>query len=247
MILDLNNAALKQHIVTLERLHRSALPVVIRQTLTQAAFDVKQNTMPGTSRQFVHRKPTFFMANSKAVPATGFNINNMVAIVGFRPKMNDKSHSVEDLEQQEDGGAIHNRSFIALASARVGEQWQRLVRAKNRMGELNGKIFDTRNSPAGDTKEGFIEAAIEAAKTGGLVIGNRINQKGNKMAYRIDHINRFGGNTYVVATPVFAVKAGRKVHPKATHFMRIASIETAAKMEGYFIINANKKIAQLTP
>ena len=38
---------------------------------------VKKDTMPAEAGIFIHRKPTFFKANSKAVKATGLDINTM--------------------------------------------------------------------------------------------------------------------------------------------------------------------------
>ena len=118
--------AISDHVSRLERINRSALPVAVRQTLNAAAFDVKQNTMPEEADIFIHRKPTFFKANSGVTPAKGLDVNTMEATVGFKPKTGDRSHSVEDLEEQEEGGVIpHSRAFVALKEGRTGQQWQK--------------------------------------------------------------------------------------------------------------------------
>ncbi len=222
-------------------------PIVVRQTLTSAALDVKTITMPDTSRtDFIHRKATFFKANSRAEKATGFDIDMMRAVVGFKPKPGDKSHSVEDLDAQEEGTDIgYSRAFVALSTARVGAIWQGLIRNKNkRNGQrdfaINAAGIKSRYAPTEKSK--YVLAAIEAAKSGRLVIGSKINQRGNKMAWRPDHINRFFGNTYVVATPLFAVKKDRRVVPPATHFMHNASDTTATKMPVFFIVNAERRL-----
>jgi hypothetical protein len=241
----IDTLALGNHILKLQSMRKYDLPVVVQQTLTSAAFRVKKDTMPAEAGIFIHRKPTFFKANSKAEKATGLDIDTMQATVGFIPKLGDKSHSVEDLEAQEDGGTIKNRAFIALSLARTGSVWQGLTRTKNREAEFNKKTFnpkDTVSKYAPTDKSKFVQAAIEAAKVGGLVIGNKINQKGNRMAYQIDHVNRFFGNTYFEATPLFAVKRDREVHPKATHFMQKASMDAQKMMEADFIRLAEARI-----
>lgn len=239
----IDTSKVKEFAIELQRVNKSAIPVTIRQTLNKAAYDVKQVTMPESSAApFIHRMATFFKANSKVTQAEGFNISSMKSVVGFIPKTDVKDTSVTDLEQQESGGQIKGRSFIPLAQDRVNSSWQRNVKAAGRYRGFAGKIYDSKDAPAKSSKLQYLQSAIDAAKVGGLVIGNRLTSKGNKIAWQVQHINRFGGNTYVVATPLFAVEANRSVKPPATHFMQKASNISAAKMEGYFIELANKKI-----
>jgi hypothetical protein len=254
---NINTLAIANATIKLQQMHKYALPVATRQTLTSAAFRTKTETMPEEANVFIHRKPTFFKANSKATPAKGLDINTMSASVGFVPKPGDKSHSVEDLEQQEDGGTIGNRAMIALSEGRTGNVWQGLTRLKNRRGKLEDKIFDSKNvpgtikrkygssAPASD-KERFVLSAILAAKEGGVVIGNRVNSHGNKIAWIIKKgIFPFRAKRKYVDSRVFAVKKGRKVNPKATHFMRKASMESQQQMEADYIKFANIQIAKI--
>ena len=84
MILNINSNAVVSYTNTLEKLHKSAFPVAIRETLNSAAFDVKKNTMPlSAKKSFIERQPTFFKANSKVDKATGFNTSTMKSTVGF--------------------------------------------------------------------------------------------------------------------------------------------------------------------
>ena len=53
MVLHVDSSAIAAHAARLERQSKSALPVVVRQTLNKAAYDVKQRTMPReTNKEF---------------------------------------------------------------------------------------------------------------------------------------------------------------------------------------------------
>src|SRR5687767_16018423 len=93
MELNINSDAVVKHTNTLEKMHRSAMPLAIRNTLNSVAFDVKKNTMPASAeREFVTRAPNFFKANSRVEMARGWNVDSMQSVVGFIPK----DQAVED-------------------------------------------------------------------------------------------------------------------------------------------------------
>ena len=230
-------------------LSRSAFPVVVRQTLDSAAFDVKTATMPKEAKRFESRKPMFFKANSGVQKAQGMDINTMAALVGFKPKPNDKSHSVEDLEQQEHGGEIQNRAFIAMPLARRGGTMKGQVNTRDRLANIRKELFNANNTnlTVSSDKERFTLSAIFAGK-GGYVIGTGKNSKGARTVYRINKLMRKNGNTIVGKTKVYSLKAKRTVDPdsKYHNFMKTASLNTQRKMELSFITLAEKKIKQLT-
>jgi hypothetical protein len=242
--IDINSDALVKHTARLERLHRSALPVAVRNTLSRAAFDVKKETMPASAkRSFVERKATFFKANSKVTPAQGFNIASMQAVVGFVPK-GAPDHAVEDLEQQEGGGTIEGRSYIPLPQARVSKSWRKNVRSNARISDIKSRVIDARKAKGRNAKERFIKSAVHAGK-GGFVLGDRRTAGGNRILFQVRGIHREKGKMLIKSIPLFALKSGRKVEPKATHFMRQASYRSAAKMNQYFIEEAQKQINRI--
>lgn len=264
--IDINTKNLVGHIYTLSKLHRSALPAAVMQTLNGAAFTTKTVTMPKEADRFEKRKPTFFKANSKVAPARGFNIDTMRSEVGFIPKPADKSHSVEDLEAQEKHGTIENRAFIALPKAREGGSFNRRIKRSNYMDKVNN-IYDpevqrSRKGKATDSlKMSFILTAMQAGQ-GGLIFGTD-RKKGARVVYRINKVARVKKitkttrrlgiktkkwNTFVGLTELFNVKAGRKVRPdsKYSGFMKKASLEAQRGMEATFIAAANKQIAKFT-
>jgi hypothetical protein len=238
-IFDVDSRAIAKHVQTLQGLHRSALPVVIRQTLNAAALDVKRRTMPKESDVFTHRKATFFKANSGVNFAQGLDVNTMQSEVGFKPKAGDKSHSVEDLQEQEHGGAIPNRALIALPKARVGGSWDKNVQVKNRLGNIRKNLVDSRNNVKRG-KQGFIRSALHAG-VGGYVL----NQDHSRILL-IKSISRVGNRTVVKTDTIESVKKGRKAKVKATHFMQKATLETQKEMEVMFVGYAEKKIMSMS-
>ena len=241
MVLNVNTQALQEHTERLAYMHRSALPNAIRNTLNKAAFDVKTNTMPKEFDRFVHRKPTFEKANSGVEMARGFDVDTMKATVGFKENSGTQEQAVQDMQQQDNGGSISGRAFIPLKQARTGNSYNRMVRAPNRIGAIKSKIVDSEDSEGNSKMERYTKAAIHAGK-GGFVLGNVVNGKGNKMVMRVNKIIREGQKTIIAATPIYAVKAGRHVHVKATHFMQKASIMSANKMDAMYIAEAEKQI-----
>ena len=260
IIFKIDTLAISNQVVKLATMRKFDLPVAVQQTLTTAAFRVKKETMPDEAKVFTQRKRTFFMANSRAEKAMGLDIDNMKATVGFIPKAGDKSHSVEDLEAQENGGDIKNRSFIALSSARTGAVWQGLIQMKNRMALIRNNTFDANNTNlhgAKNKKEAFILSAIYANKggKGGFVIGTETNGKGNRFLMRINSAKKLDastttkdgklykkGNTVVNSTDVMVVKKNRHIRPRPTHFMEKASMTAQGMMEQDFVRIASARI-----
>lgn len=232
MKLNINNDEVVKHTNRLEKMHRSALPLAIRNTLNSVAFDVKKSTMPASAeREFVTRAPNFFKANSRVQMAKGWNVDSMQSIVGFVPK----DQAVEDLEQQEYGGTIEARSFIPMDQARAGGPAAK-VRPSNRLSRI-GKVVNA-NTMEGKTPQAkFLNAARKAGK-GGFVLGNLPE----KTLWKIEAID---GRT-IKKKPLFSYEKNRDVSVSATGFMRTASMESAKKLEAIFIREAERQIDRLT-
>lgn len=239
MQLNIDTREVRKYARILKDMSRSALPVAVRTSLNSAAFDVKQNTMPTeASASFVKRQANFFKANSRVEKATGFDIGKMKSAVGFIP-LNGTNKAVDDLEQQEHGGNIGGRSFIALKQARTSNSWNKKVKSKARISQINN-IVDTKDA-SGTDEEKFIKSAIHAGK-GGWLIGNRTTGGGNKILFKIRSITRKNKKTVVDAVPMHALKKGRNVNPKATHFMGRASTQSGGKINKSFNDAAKKQI-----
>lgn len=252
LTLNVNTDAIVAHTARLETINKKLLPRAAQQSLNKAAFDVKTNTMPTQSKRFVQRSPTFFKATSKVQPTKSLNFASMEAIVGFMPQSGAKESggATQDLRQQDEGGDIQHRSFIALAGARAGGSWRRRVTAKRTLAYINSRqsvktrssIVDSLQSKGKNKKQQYVIAAILAGQ-GGFVLGTD-RRAGARKLLAIEGITRIGGNTVIKSTPIYNVKKNRDVKVKETKFMRIASNQSAAKLESYYIAEANKLIAK---
>lgn len=225
----------------LEKLRRSALPIAVRGTLNKAAFDVKQNTMPKTAqRVFVNRQPNFFKANSKVDLAKGWDVSQMKAIVGFNARglKGANNYAVEDLEQQESGGTIHKKSFIPTDRARGGSN-TKSVRPTNRLSRIN-RIVNA-NKIAGRNKRESFAKAVRKAGVGGYVIGNN----SRNILYRIQSISTKKGKLSVKKMAIYSFKDKRAIKVRPTNFMRDASLDSAGKLNEFFVSEATRQISKL--
>jgi hypothetical protein len=245
VVLHIDSSAVVAYTNYLEKLSKSAMPNTVRNTLSKAAFDVKGKTMLVTAnKNFTQRKPTFFKSASTVDPAKGYNISAMQSQVGFKAVPKDKGRAVDDLEEQEHSGRIGGRTFIPLKQARAGNSWHRNVKLKMRIEALDNLIFS--DKAQGDSpEEKFVKSAIHAGK-GKLVVGNRVNVRGNRTVFLINSVKRIGADTKINSTPVYSMKKGRKVTVKARPFMKEASIMTQAKLDKIFIDEAVTQINRLT-
>lgn len=236
MKFNINTDAVVRFTNALEKMHRSALPTAIRGTLNKAVYDVKTNTMPKkTDDVFAKRQPNFFKANSRFENATGFNVNQMKAQIGFIEGglKGGNNYSVKDLEEQEYGGSIDKRSFIPLPAARIGNNKNKNVRLSARLSKIK-KIIDVKNSTVKNKKSRFVEAVVFAGK-GGFVLSG-------KTLWRIDSLKKINGKSIYKKTALYSFRKGRSVNVNQTHFMRDSSLESAKKMDDFFIAEAKRQI-----
>lgn len=236
IILDINTDATVVYANKLDKLHRSALPSAIRNTLNEAALLVKKETLPKSAKDnFKEREPIFFKANSKVDFAKGFNVNSMQSVVGmYSNKLKgEDNYAVKDLEQQEHGGNIDGRSFIAQRAARISG-WKK-TKAKYRIADITDnktKIFDSEKNPARTRAQQWIKTAIHAG-VGSIVLGNFRDGK-RRFGYEITEILQSNKGTKIKHKRIFSVVGDRDVKVKPTHFMREATLPVIKKMEAIF-------------
>jgi hypothetical protein len=115
---DINQDEVIKLTKKLSKLHKSALPVAIRQTLNDAAFIGRRKSIAKFRRNFdvkTHAKrfPTAHIQVQKS-PNT-FNVNRMISQVGV---IKGKSRSGDQLDKQELGGQVKDRD-VPTKDARV--------------------------------------------------------------------------------------------------------------------------------
>lgn len=247
VLFSIDTRASREYAQKLHDMKASAFPNAVRETLSKAALNVKQKTMPASAKKaFTERTKTFFKYNSKVDFAKGKDIALMQSTVGF---ISDKlkggnNYAVKDLEQQEDGGQIGGRSFMPLDTARKGKNRGKTVVSKNRMENIK-RILRVRIKAGVNKKQAFIKTAIAAKALNpndAYVLGNE-NSKGNRTLSRIDSVTKIGRKVVIKRTALYSYRKGKKINPGDTHFMRNASLQTRSNMEQIFIQEAKKQMA----
>lgn len=254
MQLNIDTSKVVQFADKLESMSKTALPRVVKETLSKTALHVKQKTMPKSAdREFVNRKKNFFIANSSVEFARMGRIKDIKSTVGFiEGKLKgDNNFAVKDLEQQEYGGKIKGRKFIPMDSARSGGNRARLVkRAIPSVKELNGKVINaSRKTQSGvrikSKKQRFIRAAFAAKKLHGnnaFVLGNV--KQGRQTLSRIDEISTDikSRKLKIKRTAVYSYKKSGTKPVTSTGFMRRASHESGLNINDIFIEEATKQL-----
>lgn len=206
----------------LRTMHRSDLPIVVRQTLNDLAFDVKKTTLlKSADNEFILRNPSFFKRNSGVKKATGFDIDKMSSEVGI---LKNDSKAAQQLTKQEYGGKISNRPYIYMNQARTSGSKSKMVR---RVNYLNTK---------GIIKGGksFIGSAYKAKKENKNLLWKT---KSGETLMSINSIS----NSKVKATPIADYEKNRSVTISARPFLKPATMNSFKKREYFFIRNAKKR------
>jgi hypothetical protein len=217
--------------------------------------------MPQTAKEsFVHREKNFFKANSTFKKADGWDVNRMVATVGFTPRNVKHNNAVMDLKSQEHGGTIFHRELGAHKEARTGNSFRGKIRRRdsiealkdvgivNAKGELNkDKIISAQNvkfsGSRRKSKARFMRAAMATIRYGnGYMLGNKYG-RGKQTLMRIESVssNRKTGQVSIKRTALYSYEEGRVAKVNKTGFMKRASFESGLKMPDYFYQNAKKE------
>lgn len=226
----------------LEKLHKSALPIALRNTLNDVAFKMKKTTLPNTAKKtFEQRQANFFKANSKVFPASGFDINTMastVAMISSGLHNNSTNFAVKDLEQQEHGGTIKGRSFKPMADARIGGKG--LTKSAFRRNKLKaGNVILAHASKGANKMQKFIRASIHAGE-GGFVLD--IGSPGKSgMLWQVKKIKRLGRNTFFTKKKLFSFKKSGVAKVHGTGFMKKSALEVQKEMEFFYKLEAMKQ------
>lgn len=108
----------------LEMTHKSALPLAVRSTLNDAAFEARKESLRQFRKNFIVRIPTFIRSHTivNKSPNT-FDIDLMYSETGIPEG---KSKSGDNLSIQEFGGNISGRD-VPTTQVRIGESEKGLI------------------------------------------------------------------------------------------------------------------------
>lgn len=214
MRLDVNTAAIIGFTNKLDQLSRSALPVAVRNTLNNAAFETKNEVPKTASSKFVIRNKNFFRSMTLVNKAGGFDINTMQSEVGIS---NSKNKVAEGLQKQETGGAIQGRTLIAMDGARVSGSSNKQVKRTNYLANI--RLPKSKKKGSGT---GFVK--IKTAS--GMVIFQTKKNAGRKN----------------LGKAVYSYRKNRAVGIKKVPFMEIASVKIQKTMPEIYVKEAEKQI-----
>lgn len=225
----------------LEQLNRSACPVVVRQTLNDLAFDVKNITLQASANQkFIRRSPNFFRTFSAVNKATGFNINGMKAEVGMTDQGKTSARAaVSHMDQQEQGGAIKGGGDY-LKGSRNGSLKRRVNTANYFAAQMNNLVTGPgRNRSA---KSAFVASAYVALMQGRSMF---INTPKGRFLISVSAISAFTKTKGLKITTKILMMDRKSVQINATHFSANAAGMTIVKGAGFFQKEAQKQFAKV--
>jgi len=164
MKLEVNTKGLDQLGNTLQKINKAAFPSAVRNTLNDAAFEMKKNQIIKSAKKNFKglKSQTFFKKNTGVDKASGFAVNKMRATIGFL-NAGDASvrRAIEGLEKQEIGGVIDD-GLRYLKYSR-GNRIRGFVQKKNYYDPQ--KVVSGRNRKRGGTlKSKFVARVFRARK-----------------------------------------------------------------------------------
>lgn len=233
MILNVNTDSSIQLTAKLEKLHKSAFPSAVRNTLNECAFDMKSKELPKSfKKNFKPKSGTipYFKKSLVVDKASGFNVKSMKAVVGLLNASDPVDRRfVEGMEKQESGGVIDDGSRY-LKYAR-GEKVRGRVMTENIYDKT--KVISGRSRRKGTRKSKFVARAYAAYKSNKPMFMN--SMKGNFLV----KVNTISSNlkSRKLQFDFKFVAMSRKVvvtKIKSTNYNKEAQQETAKKIEKFY-------------
>lgn len=239
---NIDTSSIKSYSEKLRKIHKSALPSAVRNTLNDAVVDMKKKEIGVSARKNFKnlKEPNFFKRFTGFDKAVGFNINQMKSTVGFTGanKSNEKD-AVEGMEVQEFGGTIRKRSRY-LKDARVGSNLNRKAKKNAYFNASKSVFLNVRGVKKWSGKSKVVAQAYMSSKKGNPYF---IKTKKGKML-----VQASGFTKSKIGTPKFKTKvlmmsrSVKKSRIKKTSFMREAGEKTSKKMDGFYIKQAEYQL-----
>jgi hypothetical protein len=236
-ILNVNNDEIIKLTAKLEKLHRSAFPSAVRNTLNNAAFETKKNIPVVARSKFTTRQKTFFKRFSTVSKASGFDLSKMISIAGIDASKDPEMAS--NLESQEYGGMVRAKKLIPHDDSRISKSQSKRVSAKNRLNKVrahNGtKAF---KSHKGTRKSRFVAAVMSTAKSGKSHMLLKTGAKGT--IYEVKGI-KSSKKTRKVSFKIkklYSVRDTNRHNVKSRGFVRQSANLASKKLEDFYVSNA---------
>lgn len=197
----------------LRRMHRSAMPNVVRDTLNDTAFYAKKEQLKKTTGKiFTKRDKNFFKRFSGVKKAVGYDLRAMSSELG----MSDETVASQNLKQQNNRGKIKKRAFMPLKAARTGGNNSRKISSANRLSKVN--IVNSDRFKRGNKKSRIFKAVYAGRGTKKMVLHDG-------MLYKPKNIREGRKGLKFKLTPMYTYKKGRSIYVKKTSFLDKTALE----------------------
>ncbi len=223
----------------LEKLNKSAFPSAVRATLNDAAFEMKKTNILESAKKNMHvRNPTVFKKFTGVSKATGFQVGNMAAEVGFIPKDGKKGNKIPGGMESNEIGGTDETGFMYLPKTRnSGSRSKGLVKRNSRYNKSKLlKIGRGATNIKTKSRERFIVTAIESVEQNKPF--NFATKKGLFLVQATSYEQGADGKTKVKLDFLMRGRNKFKARAKATHFNQEAAIKTSKQVEVFYKKNA---------
>lgn len=137
MKLDVNTDSAIQLTAKLEKLHRSAFPSAVRNTLNDVAFETKKLIPKKAEGKFTIRQNNLFSSFTKVEKANGWNVNSMVSKIGIDGSKPKGEKVAKGLEVQETGGNLKGRKLTPHNMGRISGSYGKKLKFQKRFDKIS--------------------------------------------------------------------------------------------------------------
>lgn len=237
-IIDIDSRELVKFTNKLESIGKYEVPVVVRQTLNELAFQMKGYSgregmiSKEAKTQFEHsRNKTLFKAFTGVQKSKGNNINSMSSRAGIIQRSG-RERLAEGLAEQQEGGRLESPS-TPLSTSRISKSISKKVRTKNYLNRLTP--VDLRRNKG----KRFVARANQAYKNGRAIIFT--SKTGVDFVANIKKVNRNGDRLFNFVLLFRLNKDGVKLEKKRP-FVNDAAIKMMPMGSKIFVEKANNRI-----
>lgn len=224
----------------LNNISKSALPIAVRNTLNNAAFDDKKNSLQKSARKNFPgmKSPQFFKTFSRVEKATGLDIKKMQSVMGITDLgKRSARNAVENLKKQEFGGIIED-GFSYLKEARGGKLSGKVRRENyyDKGSVISGRSKAGRNK--GTNKSKFVARAFRAKKWNRPMFFN--SMRGNFLV-KVSVAKKTKKGIKLKFKFLMKERASKPSKIKGTSFIKEAAQDTSKKIPALFQVEAEKQ------
>lgn len=218
----------------LERAGRSKLPLAIRDTLNEMAFQMKKTEIKKSASQHFdyQRQKNLFDFTTRVTKAKGFNTKTMKSQVGIA-NLSGKNKLTKGLAQQEIGGDIKKKT-TPLDPARTSKNRGKKVRSRAQLQKLDP--IDARKL----RKNKFIAKAISSKKKQRMLLVE--GKSGHDLIGRVRSFKRRKATVNIKIDWLYRIKDGQNIKLDRRPFIKKARNVTGSKMDKIFVEKANRRL-----